>query len=135
MQFLSGSLPAGTAVTVSYTKPDRSHSRGQSCTAVDSALNQLLTGSFVEVDGYVDENGNLIARTVEVEFQEDTTQNEVALIGLVTSLLKDPNNNLIGFDLWVRQEEPDDSISVTLDTIVRSGCVLVHHLPVLLALH
>jgi hypothetical protein len=111
MQFLSGSLPAGAAVLVNYTNNTVMYGA--------PALNQLLTGSFVEVDGYVDENGNLIGETVEVEFQEDPSQNEVALIGLVTSLLKDVNNNLVGFDLWVRQEEPDDSSTVPLDTIVQ----------------
>lgn len=137
MQFLSSSLPSGPAVTLSYTtdtlvngepvcvpcKPEdpgcMSHPNGLfDCTSGPNALDKLLTGNYVEVDGYVDENGNLIARTVEVEFPEDTTQNEVALIGLVTSLLKDPNNNLIGFDLWVRQEEPDDSSTLPLDSIV-----------------
>jgi hypothetical protein len=110
MQFLSGSLPSGAAVTVSYTTDTIMYGA--------PALNELLTGSFVEVDGYVDENGNLIAKTVEVEEQEDTSQNKVALIGLVTSLQKDPNNNLTGFNLWVRQEEPDDSTSIPIDNIV-----------------
>ena len=137
MQFLSGSLPSGAAVTLSYTTDTAVNGqtvcipcvKGQAdctsgpngqfdCSSGPGALNKLLTGNFVEVDGYVDENGNLIARNVEVEFPEDTSQNEVALIGLVTSLRKDPNNNLIGFNLWVRQEEPDDGSSVPLDSIV-----------------
>jgi len=117
MQFLSGSLPSGAAVTVSYTNDTVTYMNNIKMEGI-TPLNQLLTGSFVEMDGYVDETGNLIAHTVEAEFQEDTSQNEVALIGLVTSLLKDTNNNLIGFNLWVRQEEPDDSTSVPLDSIV-----------------
>ena len=110
MQFLSGSLPAGPAVTVSYTSSTVMYGA--------PALNQLLTGSFVDVDAYLDPNGNLVAKTVEVEDQEDITDNKTAMIGLVTALTKDANNNLTGFDLWVREEDPDASSSIAADSIV-----------------
>lgn len=110
MQFLSGSLPSGPTVSVSYT--DNTVMYGV------PTLDQLLPGSFVEVDGYVDAGGNLVAKTVEVEDQEDANDNKVALIGLVTSLRKDANNNLTGFNLWVRQEEPDISLTIAIDSIV-----------------
>jgi len=110
MQFLSSSLPSGPAVNVSYTKDTVMYGA--------PALNQLLTESVVEVDAYVDANGNLVAKTVEVEDQEDVSDNKAALIGLVTSLTKDSNNNLTGFGLWVRDEEPDASVTVAIDSIV-----------------
>ena len=110
MQFLSGSLPAGPAVTVSYTSNTVMYGA--------PALNQLLTGSFVDVDAYLDPNGNLIAKTVEVEDQEDVADDKTALIGLVTALTQDANNNLTGFNLWVREEDPDASSGIAIDSIV-----------------
>ncbi len=83
-----------------------------------SALNQLPTGSFVEVDGFVDAKGNLVANSVEVEDREMVEQNIVAFLGLVTALAKDSNGNLTQFNLYVRQEQPDTGFSVPLDATV-----------------
>jgi hypothetical protein len=110
MQLFSNSLPSGAALTVNFTTAT------QLFGAAD--LSHLLTDSFLEVDGYFDVRGNLVANAVEVEEQENPAQNTVALIGLVTSLTKDTSGNLTGFDLWVRQEEPDDSVTLFLDSIV-----------------
>src|SRR2546426_13010 len=48
-------------------------------------LNLLPTGSFAEVDGFVDGNGNFVAETVEIEDLEVLELNKVAFIGTVTS--------------------------------------------------
>ena len=82
------------------------------------ALNQLLTGSFVEVSGFVDSKGNLVAKTVEVEDQENANNNKLAFLGLVTSLTKDSNGNLTQFNLFVREEQPDRKFIAPLDSIV-----------------
>jgi len=123
MQLLSASVPAGPAVNVNLL-PDCT-AQPTKCTQMfgTPALNELLTGSFMELEGFVDSKGNLVATTVEVEDREDATQNKVALIGLVTSLTKGSNGNLTQFGLWVRQEEPDASMviggtTVPLDSIV-----------------
>jgi uncharacterized protein DUF4382/uncharacterized protein DUF5666 len=110
MQLFSGWIPAGVTVTVNFTPSTQLYG------ATD--LSHLLTGSFVEVDGNFDSKGNFVANTVEVEDQENLQQNRIALIGPLTSLTKDSSGNLTGFDMWVRQEEPDDSFSVSLDSIV-----------------
>ncbi len=80
------------------------------------ALNQLPTGSFVEVDGFVDQSGNVVANSVEVEDREFPEQNKVAFIGFVTSLIP-PTGDPTGFNLYVRQIEPD-IFDVPLDSVV-----------------
>lgn len=81
------------------------------------ALNQLLTGSFVEVDGFVDSKGNLVATTVEVEDRAIVEQSKVAFIGFVTSASRDQDGNVTQFDLYVRGEEPELLFDVSLDSI------------------
>lgn len=110
MQLLSGSLPQGPSPNVYLT----------TSTQLIGAppLNQLQTGSFVEVDGYFDESSNLVANTVDVEYPEDLADNETALIGTITAVTKDSSGNLSEFNLWVRQEEPDVETDIDLNSIV-----------------
>lgn len=82
------------------------------------ALNQLLTASFIEMDGYMDSNGNLVANAVEVEDHEIIGQNHIALIGNVVSATRDVNGNVTQFSFYVSEEEPDDEFSIPLDSIV-----------------
>ncbi len=82
------------------------------------ALNQLPTGSFVEVDGFIDSNGNLVANSVEVEDREIVEQNMVAFLGYALSVTKDSGGNATQFSLFVREEEPDSGFSVPLDSVV-----------------
>jgi hypothetical protein len=110
MQFLSASTSGAPALNVNFT--DSTEMFGS------PALNQLLTDSFVEVDGFFDSDGSLVAKTVEVEYQEDPAKNKVGLIGPITSLTKDPNGNLTQFSLWVREQEPDTSSYIAPDSIV-----------------
>lgn len=81
-----------------------------------SALNTLLTGSLVEVDGFVNSDGNLVANVVEVEDQEIVEQNKVALIGPVMSVTRDANGNVTQFTLDVRETEPDVHFDVGDDS-------------------
>lgn len=110
MQLSSNWLPSGPALPVEFTTSTQLFGVAD--------LNQVLTDTYVEVDGYFNTAGNLVANTVEVEVQENPSLDMVALIGLVTSLTKDPSGNLSGFNLWVRQEEPSDTGSVPLNSIV-----------------
>ncbi len=83
-----------------------------------AALNQVPTGSFVEVNGYVDMNGNVVANAIDVQDREIVEQNKLAFIGIVTSAAKDANGNVTQFDLYVGETEPDESFSVPLDSVV-----------------
>lgn len=82
------------------------------------ALNQLATGSFVELDGFVDDKGNLVAISIEVEDREDTNQKKVAFLGFVTAMRKDSSGNLTNFDLFVRETQPDAPFDIPLDSTV-----------------
>jgi hypothetical protein len=81
-------------------------------------LNELLTGSFVEVDGSIDSNGNFVANTAEVEDREDLDQKKLAYLGFITSLTKDSNGNLTQFQLFVRETEPGSDVDVPPDSTV-----------------
>ena len=84
-----------------------------------SALNELVTDSFMEVDGYIDVDANFVATSVEDEYVEDPTNNEVALIGPVISTTKGTHGNVTSFNLWARDVEPSDPSLVPEDTIVQ----------------
>jgi len=81
-------------------------------------LNLLPTGSFAEVDGFVDGNGNFVAETVEIEDREVVELNKVAFIGTVTSAMYDVNGNVTSFNLYVRDTEPSAGFSVLPDVVV-----------------
>lgn len=110
MQISSDWLPSGPSLPVNFTSSTQLYGVAE--------LNQVLTDDFVEVDGFMNSTGNLVANSVEVEPQENPSLNEIAMIGLVTSVSRDPNGNLSGFNLWVRQEEPSDTGSVPLNSIL-----------------
>jgi hypothetical protein len=87
-------------------------------------LNQLLTDSFMEVDAYIDVDGNFVATSVENEYVEyvppltnATGQAVLALIGPVTSLTRNSSGNVTSFNLWARDVEPNDLYAVTEDSI------------------
>lgn len=119
LQTLSGTGPLVTADLTSSTQlcgPPASSN--QACTPIQ--LNQLLTGSFVEMDAYVNTAGNLVATSVEVEDQEAPENNQLAFIGEVmpNSITRDANGNVSQFNLYISEEEPDDAVYVPLDTVV-----------------
>lgn len=83
------------------------------------SLNQLLGGSFVEVDGFVDAKGNLVANTVEVEDQENTSQNLLGIIGYISSITKDATGKATQFNLFVADEQPEAPAAVPLDSFAQ----------------
>jgi hypothetical protein len=88
-----------------------------------SQLNQLVTDSFMEVDAYIDVDGNFVATSVEDEYTEfvpvlgEPGPATLALIGPVTSVTRDSQGNVTSFNLWARDVEPNDAAGVTTDTI------------------
>lgn len=82
------------------------------------ALNELETGRFVEVQAYLDPDGNIVARNIEVENRAVVEESKVAFLGFVNSVTRDADGNLTQFNLHVREEEPDVSLSVFLDHTV-----------------
>ncbi len=107
IQLLAGT---GPAITVYFT--DSTQLLGV------SALNQLETGQVVEVEAVMDEDGNLVAKTVEAEDRAVLDDEKLAFLGYVISVTKDGTGNVTQFSLYVREEEPDDSWNVPLDSVV-----------------
>lgn len=107
MEFLNGTGPAITFYTSGSTQ-----------LVGVPALNQLATGSFVELNTHVDQNGNAIADVVNVEDREIVENNELAFLGYVTSVTRDSNGNVTQFSFYVRDEEPDSGFVIPLDSVV-----------------
>jgi hypothetical protein len=88
-----------------------------------SDLAHLLPNNYVEVDAILDSQGNLAAKTVEVQALENPfpTQSGVtpstALIGPIVSIKTDPAGNPLQLGLWVRDAEPDDIGTLLMDQI------------------
>lgn len=82
-----------------------------------SGLGALLVGDFVEVDAFVDSTGNIVAKIVEVEDQEDFSQAKAAFVGLVTSVTS-VSGNATQLALFVREESPDVSGTIPLKTLI-----------------
>jgi hypothetical protein len=79
-----------------------------------SGLSQLSAGTFVEVDAYVDTSGNVVAKDVEVEEQENANQHKSAFPGVVISVTRDPSGAAAAFLLMVRSEDPDETSLVPM---------------------
>lgn len=77
-----------------------------------SGLSALMPKTFVEVNAFVDGSGNLVAKEVEVEEQEDPGQSKAAFVGLITSVTRDASGNATQFTLFVREEDPEVPASV-----------------------
>lgn len=88
-----------------------------------SNLNQVYTDDFMEVDAYIDVDGNFVANSVEDEYTEvlpplgSKEPPTLAIIGPVTSVTRDANGNVTTFNLWARDVEPNDAAAVSLDSI------------------
>ncbi|MBZ5513677.1 MAG: DUF4382 domain-containing protein [Acidobacteriia bacterium] len=81
-------------------------------------LNLMTTGSVVEVGAYIDSGGNMVARTVQVEDRAEVENKQLAFLGTVLSVAKDANGNVRSFSFFLREEEPDISTTVPLDSVV-----------------
>lgn len=120
LQLLGGGTGGQPAVVVNLTNTTTlcgpAPGTDQPCAPLP--LNQLLTGSFAEVDGYLDSSGNFVANTAEIEDPEVVENNQIALLGYVLSVTRDASGNLTQFSFYVREEQPDDEFGITLDTAV-----------------
>ncbi len=112
-QLLSGS---GPAVTINTNSATERHG------VTDLSL--LETGRVAEVGATMDKNGNLVANIVEFEDRAVVEDKKLAFLGLVTAVTKDDGGNVTQFDFYVREEEPDISTTVPIDSVVT-----VHVLP------
>ena len=115
MQFLSPSTADAPEVPVNMTA---------TTSKVGFAdLGHLLPNSYVEVDAILDGQGNLAAKTVEVQAVENPfpTQSGVtastALIGPIVSIQTDSAGNPTQLNMWVRDAEPDDTSTLPMDSI------------------
>ncbi len=104
-------VSSGGATAVSIINPGSGYKAmsGVTTAAVSGAgtgstvdINQLLPGSFVEVDGFVNVDGNFVANSVDVEDQEVVENHKIALLGYVTQATRDAGGNLTQFNLYVR---------------------------------
>ena len=115
LQLLSASITGPPLVTVNLNSSSQLYGF--------SELNQLVTDSFMEVDAYIDVDGNFVATSVEDEYTEvvpafgSTEQPKLALIGPVTSVTRDASGNVTSFNLWMRDVEPNDFSAATTDTM------------------
>ena len=109
LQLLSASISGPPLVTVNLNSSSQLYGF--------SELNQLVTDSFMEVDAYIDVDGNFVATSVENEYTEDPSSNTLALIGPVTSVTRNASGNVTSFNLWMRDVEPTDPSVATLDTL------------------
>ncbi len=72
------------------------------------ALNQLPTGNFVEVDGYINSSGNYVAKSVQVEARSDVSNQDLASLGKVVSVTRNTVGDVTQFDMLVYHTEPAD---------------------------
>jgi hypothetical protein len=71
-----------------------------------SALNQITTGNFTEVNGYIDAEGNFVANTAVIEDQSDLAEDFSTFIGYILSVQKDSQGHVAQLQMSVRDEEP-----------------------------
>ena len=88
------------------------------CGVPVSEIDQLATGSYVEVYAYIDQNGNVVAKRIQVEDRESLNENLLAYMGPVLDVTKDANGNVIQFDMLVRETEPPDTANIPNSTAV-----------------
>jgi hypothetical protein len=88
------------------------------CGVPVSEIDQLTTGSYVEADVYVDENGNVVANRIQVEDREVRNENLLGYVGPVLDVTRDGNGNVTQFDMLVRETEPPDPSNIANSTPV-----------------
>jgi hypothetical protein len=89
-----------------------------------SSLNHLLPNDYVEVDAILDADGNMVAKTIEVQAKENPFPSSgsgetasTALIGPIVSIKTDAAGNPSQLNLWVRDAEPADISTILFDNI------------------
>ena len=81
-------------------------------------LDQMPTGTFVEVDGYIDGNGNYVAKSAQVEGRSDISQQNLAYLGQVLTVTRDSNGNATQFAMLVHHTEPADLVNIKTNQLV-----------------
>jgi hypothetical protein len=89
------------------------------CGVPVSEIDQVTTGSYVEADVYVSQNGNVVAKRLQVEDREDLSKKLLAYVGPVLDVTRDGEGNVTEFDMLVRETEPPDSSNIPNSTPVR----------------
>lgn len=118
LQTLSASTTgAGPSLNVDLTDNTNLCMQGV-CNVPVSQLSQLTTGSYVEVDGYINESGNLVAKTIQVEDREDLSKDLLAYVGPVLDVTRDPSGNVTQFDMLARETEPTDPVQIPDSTAI-----------------
>ena len=72
-----------------------------------SGLAALTSGTFVEVLGSVDVNGNLVASQVDAVGKPDIQQSMGAFMGMLTAITRNSSGNATAFQMGMNQEFPD----------------------------
>jgi hypothetical protein len=88
------------------------------CGVPVSEIDQINTGSYVEVYAYINQNGNVVAKRIQVEDRESLSQKLLAYVGPLLDVTKDANGNVIQFDMLVRETEPPDPSNIPNSTPV-----------------
>jgi hypothetical protein len=82
-----------------------------------TGLGSLTEGTFIEVQAFADANGNIVAKGIEAEEEEDATIGEAAFVGLITSVTYS-SGKATQFNLFVGEEDPDVSAQVPLRSVL-----------------
>lgn len=81
-------------------------------------IDQVTTGSYLEADVYVNQNGNVVAKRLQVEDREDVSKKLLAYVGPVLDVTRDGTGNVTQFDMLVRETEPPDPTDIPNSTAV-----------------
>lgn len=73
-----------------------------------SGLSGLVAGTFIESEVFVDSGGNIVARRVEAEDEEDEGEKRSAFVGLISAVTRDTSGNATQFTMFLRGEMPDE---------------------------
>lgn len=110
-QSSTSSSGGGPALTV-YLNDETNLCFAGQCNVPVSQLNQLTTGNYVEVNGYVDAGGNVVANAVQVEDREFVSKQLLGYVGPILDVTRDGNGNVTQFDLLVLETEPSDQTAI-----------------------
>lgn len=81
-------------------------------------LGSLLPGTFVEVVGFVDTSGSIVAQEVDAERLTNPGEAQAAFVGVITSVTRNAPPNANEFTVAVREEHPDVSLSIPLNSVI-----------------
>lgn len=101
----------GPAINV-YLNDQTNLCMGGVCNVPVSQINQLTTGNYAEVDGYINSLGDMVANTIQIEDREQVTQNLLAYVGPVLDVTRDAAGDVTQFDMLARETEPSDHVNI-----------------------